>query len=352
MNRTKSPGPRKLSVEAMEPRLCMAASSGWDGPGRGGAALSYYLGAVPANAGVSQAEFETAIQAALDVWAKVADVTFAQTNRPGLVDALDITFAYLDRVGGTLAQAYFPDDVNSARIAGDVQFDAHEAWEVGNQRGSAAFDLLAVAVHEIGHALGLDHSHATGSIMAASISASEAFVSLSPSDRTAILQLYAPSRELGGTATPSTNPANIPSPPTPTTPITPTSPSVPTLPTEPRTTRFHPWLNFRWYRWWSARRSFGGLTEVDSAAADAPIVDAAFSGGESNVDSNATGRREDSRPVRHSTSSYEQETARPTMFSVRSICKKSPLAAPPATPESLSWQMLASLAPRQSRGVA
>ena len=60
--------------------------------------------------------------------------------------------------------------MNPARIAGDVQFDSSERWEVGNALGGAAFDLVYTAVHEIGHALGLDHSNVAGSVMARTIS--------------------------------------------------------------------------------------------------------------------------------------------------------------------------------------
>ncbi|MDP9131067.1 MAG: hypothetical protein M3N35_11830, partial [Candidatus Binatota bacterium] len=55
---------RPFSIERCEPRLCMAASVGWDGAGRGSANLSYYVGDVPANAGVSQSQFEAAVESA------------------------------------------------------------------------------------------------------------------------------------------------------------------------------------------------------------------------------------------------------------------------------------------------
>jgi hypothetical protein len=92
---------------------------------------------------------ETTIRAALDVWADVTNITFVQAATRGLGDSLDFVFRPLDGSGGTLAQAYFPDDVNPESIAGNVQFDAAASWEVGNSLGSRAFDLLLVAVHEI-----------------------------------------------------------------------------------------------------------------------------------------------------------------------------------------------------------
>lgn len=246
----------------------MSASSGWDGPGRGAAALSYYIGAAPASAGVTQSQFQSTIQAALDVWAKVADLTFTQTPRAGQTDALDFQFTRLDGAGGTLAQAYFPDDVNSARIAGDVQFDSSERWEIGNVRGGSAFDLMAVAVHEIGHALGLEHSHAASSIMADSVSANQAFTSLAAADRTAILQLYAPARSTNNTTT------------TPTSTTTPTTTSIQpplTTPTTPTRSPSIPWWTFRyWGRWWSSR-SFSGRLDQNQQQLSADHVDAAFS---------------------------------------------------------------------------
>jgi hypothetical protein len=179
---------RRLHIETMEARLCLAASLGWDGPGQGAAELTYYIGNTPSN--VNRGEFEAAVESALDAWSDVADIEFTQTNVPNQRDSLDFSFASLDGRGGTLAQAYFPDDVNRSRIAGDVQFDTSETWETGNQSRSA-FDLVLVAVHEIGHALGLQHSHDSSSVLKDSVSPRQQFSQLANSDVDAILTLYA-----------------------------------------------------------------------------------------------------------------------------------------------------------------
>ena len=64
--------------------------------------------------------------------------------------------APFDGRGGTIAHAFAPTD-------GRFHYDADELFAVGAQAG--AFDLQTVALHEIGHLLGLGHTDDQKAIM-------------------------------------------------------------------------------------------------------------------------------------------------------------------------------------------
>jgi hypothetical protein len=257
---------RTFSFESLDERRCMAvASIGWDGAGKGSADLTYYISNAPSS--LSKADVASAIKTALDAWSNVASVRFTESKTPGLAKQLDISFGNIDGSGGTLAQAYFPADVNPSRIAGDVQFDSSEKWEIGNAKGAAAFDLVHVAVHEIGHALGLGHSQSGSAVLAPSVSPTEYYTALDRDDVDSILSIYAPAGATGGPTSgtiPTTNPPLATTPPVVTTPPVTKTPA-PTQPTTP-TKRVNPtndWtiLEYRInrFRWSSGFSDFNRL---------------------------------------------------------------------------------------------
>lgn len=258
MDRHATCKPRSLCLESLDDRLCLAASVGWDGPGQGSADLTYYVANSPPS--LSTQQVLSALQTAFAAWSQVADITFTQTNQAGLRDSLDISFVNIDGRGGTLAQAYFPDDVNPARIAGDIRFDRAETWEIGNA-SRTAFDLVWVAVHEIGHALGLDHSHAAGSVLAATVSPNQAFTRLAAADVDEILALYAPADTgLGEPEEPLDDPLD--DQPTSDTPTSDDPPvAEPPAPT-PRTTPFRFFFGFRRFRFYFFPRAESPASET------------------------------------------------------------------------------------------
>ncbi len=70
---------RKLQLETLEDRrYCAVGSVGWDGPGKGSASLTYYIGNTPSS--LNRSEVEAAIKTALEAWSKVANIQFTETS--------------------------------------------------------------------------------------------------------------------------------------------------------------------------------------------------------------------------------------------------------------------------------
>lgn len=138
------------------------------------------------NSTVTTAQVQSAAAAAFASWAAVTSLTFTQSSSsPDIV----ISMGTVDNArGGGLAQATSPED------GGDITMDRLERWNTDT-------DAQSVLVHEIGHALGLDHSSIAGASLFPSYTVgSTSLRTLERDDKVAISSLYDSWQHLPGVA--------------------------------------------------------------------------------------------------------------------------------------------------------
>jgi hypothetical protein len=107
----------------------------------------------------SPQDVTSVIAQAFQSWASVAPLTFTQVN--GTAD-INIQFASIDgpeNILGETCPPYNPCD------SGSVTLDSDETWALTTPQGYSDISLLAVASHELGHAIGMLHTNDQNALM-------------------------------------------------------------------------------------------------------------------------------------------------------------------------------------------
>lgn len=139
--------------------------------------------------GISPATLQAETAAAFHVWEQAADIRFVAVDDPGLADIL--IGAQARPEGRAFSHvAYQPGSEDGVKIIERalVCLNPDQRWKVGFDGDIDAYDLRYTLVHEIGHAIGLDHPGPSGQVM--SFSYSEEFSELQPGDFRGVRLLY------------------------------------------------------------------------------------------------------------------------------------------------------------------
>lgn len=224
-----------ITVEGPVGQYVALVGDGWDGKGQGSAQLKFAYLQLTQQLGADV--IDSTFRKALAHWSNYVQVDFKESGDPYGNKTLAVLFTRgahgdpfpFDGPGGVLGHTFYPAPVNPEPIAGDLHFDDDENW--------LSIDFFSVALHELGHALGLGHSDNPEAVMYPYY---KRLSQLSQEDIDAIRQLYAyrepkPLDELDRSPEPDepAPPAGPSRPDTPETPAIPLGPVVPPVPSAP-----------------------------------------------------------------------------------------------------------------------
>lgn len=121
--------------------------------------------------GISTAQWQQVMDKAAATWEEVAGINLVRIGddggaigssnyQQGNPNEGDIRIAGYAQDPSTLAYTILPPPINGGSASGDIFFNTSMSWN-----GLGSYDLLTVALHEFGHALGMGHSQIQQAVM-------------------------------------------------------------------------------------------------------------------------------------------------------------------------------------------
>ncbi len=180
----KSPRNRivRPQIEGLESRLLLYSTLGdmWTYDSR----ITYSfmpdgtsVGGIPSalfqtmNANNPTAKWEQQVEQAAALWEGATNVNLALVSDGGQAVGVsgnqqddprfgDIRIGAIPLASGVLAETFLPPPANGGTDAGDILFNSNLNWQI-----NSTYDIMTVAAHEIGHALGLGDSTVSTAVM-------------------------------------------------------------------------------------------------------------------------------------------------------------------------------------------
>jgi hypothetical protein len=143
-----------------------------------------------ARTGISRARFDMELAAAFQAWSSAANISFVPAH-PAEADIIVGAQANPAGRAFTNVESKPAEDGKVGTIVGaTICLNPEQRWKIGFDRNLEVYDLRYTLMHEIGHAIGLDHPGIPEALM--DFRYREAFSSLQAGDRAGAKALYGP----------------------------------------------------------------------------------------------------------------------------------------------------------------